>query len=85
METSLRRWKLRARSLLPIVQGGSLAIHLKDGEKIVHLTRAHLFRQRCGVEPQATRPLDHHGITETDADLIKAVDRFAERAVDRRD
>ena len=27
---------------LPVVQGGSLAIHTKDGEKIVHLTRAHL-------------------------------------------
>ncbi|HEV8645061.1 MAG TPA: Asp-tRNA(Asn)/Glu-tRNA(Gln) amidotransferase subunit GatB [Burkholderiales bacterium] len=27
---------------LPIVQGGSLAIHLKDGEKVVRLTRAHL-------------------------------------------
>ena len=27
---------------LPIVQGGNLAIHLKDGEKVVRLTRAHL-------------------------------------------
>jgi aspartyl-tRNA(Asn)/glutamyl-tRNA(Gln) amidotransferase subunit B len=27
---------------LPVVQGGRLAIHTKDGEKIVHLTRAHL-------------------------------------------
>jgi len=27
---------------LPIVQGGSLAIHLTDGEKVVRLTRAHL-------------------------------------------
>ena len=27
---------------LPIVQGGSLAIHTKSGEKVVHLTRAHL-------------------------------------------
>ncbi|HEV8260429.1 MAG TPA: Asp-tRNA(Asn)/Glu-tRNA(Gln) amidotransferase subunit GatB, partial [Burkholderiales bacterium] len=27
---------------LPIVQGGSLAIHLRDGEKVVRLTRAHL-------------------------------------------
>src|SRR5258706_4218768 len=27
---------------LPVVQGGSLSIHTKDGEKVVHLTRAHL-------------------------------------------
>jgi len=27
---------------LPIVQGGSLAIHLRDGKKVVRLTRAHL-------------------------------------------
>jgi len=27
---------------LPIVQGGGLAIHTKDGEKVVRLTRAHL-------------------------------------------
>jgi aspartyl-tRNA(Asn)/glutamyl-tRNA(Gln) amidotransferase subunit B len=27
---------------LPVVQGGSLSIQTKDGEKVVHLTRAHL-------------------------------------------
>jgi aspartyl-tRNA(Asn)/glutamyl-tRNA(Gln) amidotransferase subunit B len=27
---------------LPVVQGGSLSIHTKDGEKVIHLTRAHL-------------------------------------------
>jgi aspartyl-tRNA(Asn)/glutamyl-tRNA(Gln) amidotransferase subunit B len=27
---------------LPVVQGGSLTIHTKDGEKVVNLTRAHL-------------------------------------------
>jgi aspartyl-tRNA(Asn)/glutamyl-tRNA(Gln) amidotransferase subunit B len=27
---------------LPVVQGGSLTLHLKDGEKVVRLTRAHL-------------------------------------------
>ncbi len=46
---------------LPIVQGGSLAIHLKDGEKIVRLTRAHL-------EEDAGKSLheDFHGMSGID-------------------
>ncbi|MGQ0579196.1 MAG: Asp-tRNA(Asn)/Glu-tRNA(Gln) amidotransferase subunit GatB [Betaproteobacteria bacterium] len=46
---------------LPIVQGGSLAIHLKDGEKVVRLTRAHL-------EEDAGKSLheDFHGMSGID-------------------
>ena len=46
---------------LPIVQGGSLAIHTKDGEKVVHLTRAHL-------EEDAGKSLheDFHGMSGID-------------------
>jgi len=46
---------------VPIVQGGSLAIHLKDGEKIVRLTRAHL-------EEDAGKSLheDYHGLSGID-------------------
>ncbi len=46
---------------IPIVQGGSLAIHLKDGEKVVRLTRAHL-------EEDAGKSLheDFHGMTGID-------------------
>jgi aspartyl-tRNA(Asn)/glutamyl-tRNA(Gln) amidotransferase subunit B len=46
---------------LPIVLGGSLAIHLKDGEKVVRLTRAHL-------EEDAGKSLheDFHGMSGID-------------------
>jgi aspartyl-tRNA(Asn)/glutamyl-tRNA(Gln) amidotransferase subunit B len=46
---------------LPIVQGGSLTIYLKDGEKVVRLTRAHL-------EEDAGKSLheDFHGMSGID-------------------
>jgi aspartyl-tRNA(Asn)/glutamyl-tRNA(Gln) amidotransferase subunit B len=46
---------------LPVVQGGSLSIQTKDGEKVVHLTRAHL-------EEDAGKSLheDFHGISGID-------------------
>ena len=46
---------------LPVVQGGSLAIQTKDGEKVVHLTRAHL-------EEDAGKSLheDFHGMSGID-------------------
>src|SRR5450756_538242 len=46
---------------LPIVQGGSLAVDLVDGEKTVHLTRAHL-------EEDAGKSLheDFHGMSGID-------------------
>ncbi len=46
---------------LPVVQGGSLSIQTKDGEKIVHLTRAHL-------EEDAGKSLheDFHGMSGID-------------------
>lgn len=46
---------------LPIVQGGALRIHTKAGEKIVHLTRAHL-------EEDAGKSLheDFHGLSGID-------------------
>jgi aspartyl-tRNA(Asn)/glutamyl-tRNA(Gln) amidotransferase subunit B len=46
---------------LPVVQGGSLAIQTKEGEKVVHLTRAHL-------EEDAGKSLheDFHGMSGID-------------------
>jgi aspartyl-tRNA(Asn)/glutamyl-tRNA(Gln) amidotransferase subunit B len=46
---------------LPVVQGGSLSIHTKDGEKVIHLTRAHL-------EEDAGKSLheDIHGMSGID-------------------
>jgi aspartyl-tRNA(Asn)/glutamyl-tRNA(Gln) amidotransferase subunit B len=46
---------------LPVVQGGSLSIHTKDGDKVIHLTRAHL-------EEDAGKSLheDFHGMSGID-------------------
>ena len=46
---------------LPVVQGGSLSIHTNNGEKVIHLTRAHL-------EEDAGKSLheDFHGMSGID-------------------
>jgi len=48
-----------------------------------NLARAHLFRQGCTVEPQASCPLNDHRVPESDTDLVEAVERFTQGTIDR--
>src|SRR5258708_28808535 len=70
---------------LPIVQGGSLAIHLEDGEKVVRLTRAHLEEDAGKSLHEDFRGLSGIDLNRAGTPLLEIVSepdmRSAEQAV----